>query len=102
LSDIVAVYPPRHFSSQAELEAWLADNDISDTPMPESEYSRMMMTLDVQQAAMADGFIVSTVIEYRAVEDRYYNYCQAVINSTVFWWFPWSDELGISNPGGWF
>ena len=102
LDDIAAVYPPVYFSSKTELETWLADNDLSDSPMPESAYSRMLMTIELQQAALADGYIISTVIEYRAVEDRYYNFCQAVINSTVYWWFPWSDELTISNPGGWF
>ena len=91
---LVAVYPPRDFSSVEELENWLLENDVSEQPPPdifdvEQMYSR---ALQIQADALKDGYIVSVDIDVISF-DLAYIACVAIIDGDFWWWYPETDEL---------
>ena len=63
LAAIQEVYPPRHFTSATELRQWLAANDISDMPATELAETLVDRTLQLQEAALEDGYIMSLDID---------------------------------------
>lgn len=63
LTAIQEVYPPRHFTSATELRQWLAANDISDMPATELAETLVDRTLQLQEAALEDGYIISLDID---------------------------------------
>jgi hypothetical protein len=72
-------------------------------PTVEVAYSR---SLEIQQDALEDGFIVSAWIDYYFDEGTFYVNCTAVAGGEVWMWSPDSDELtnfsdmtGLSNLG---
>ena len=65
-SDLAAIqelYPPRHFTSATELRQWLAANDISDLPVTEVPQTLVDKTIQLQEAALEDGYILSLDID---------------------------------------
>lgn len=92
LADIQAVYPPREFSSISELDSWLAQNGISeltDTASVEEWYAK---ALQLQQDALADGFLISVDIDYDPTTDSYSVWCVAIIDSDIWYWDPELDN----------
>ena len=63
LAAIREVHPPRHFNSATELREWLATNDISEMPVTEVATVLVDKTLQLQEAALADGYIISLDID---------------------------------------
>ena len=59
LAAIQEVYPPRHFTSATELRQWLAANAISEMPATEMAETLVDRTLQLQEAALEDGYIIS-------------------------------------------
>ena len=55
LTDIKKVYPPKYFSSRAELVDWLKANDVSERPEPENAEQLYSRGLDIQEDALKDG-----------------------------------------------
>jgi hypothetical protein len=92
LAAIQEVYPPRDFSSLNELEEWLLENDVSDKPITEYAEDWYRRALEVQEDAIADGYIVS--VDYDVMEDgeSYLVWCTTIINGRVFYWDPETDE----------
>ena len=99
LADLNAVYPPKDFSSLNELEDWLQENDVSEKPVTmyaEGWYGR---ALEVQEDALADGYVVSVDYDYDA--GTYYIYCTTIINGDIYYWDPETDDVsresGLTN-----
>lgn len=94
LNDIKKVYPPRDFSSLAELQEWLLENDVSELPPVdifeiEQIYSR---ALQIQADALKDGYIISVDIDVLSYDIAYIA-CVAIIDGDFWWWYPETDEL---------
>lgn len=92
-------YPPRQFANRDELETWLAGNDISELPpvsFAEDWYGR---ALDVQEAAAADGYLISADLDYNPDGDFFSIWCTTVIDGELLLFSPESDETGFSGFG---
>lgn len=94
LNNIKKVYPPRDFSSLAELQEWLLENDVSELPPVdifeiEQIYSR---ALQIQADALKDGYIISVDIDVLSYDIAYIA-CVAIIDGDFWWWYPETDEL---------
>ena len=88
-----AKYECRDFSSLSELQDWLLENDVSEKPVTtyaEDWYGR---ALEVQEDALADGYIVSADYDYDSETDTYSVWCVTIINGKVFYWDPETDEV---------
>lgn len=96
--EIASVFPPRDFSTVAELEAWLAQ-DSTDTLAPastiEEQYS---LGLKMQLAALTDGYIISIDQEY-INEYFFFILAIAVVDGDTWVWEIDTDE--IYQPIGW-
>jgi hypothetical protein len=60
--------------------------------------------LDVQDTALADGFIISAFIEYLEARDSFFVGCKAVIDGDIYSWdvetdepVNWSDYYGLDK-----
>ncbi|MFC1873673.1 hypothetical protein ACFLYX_00030 [Chloroflexota bacterium] len=98
LREIKMVYPPRHFYTMQELQDWLLENSVSDRPLV-SVYDNLRVeniyakTLDLQEDALNDGYIVSTFIYYEELVNYYRVLCSAVADGTIYTWNVESDNL---------
>ncbi len=63
LAAIREVHPPRHFTSATELREWLAADTVSEMPVAEIAETLVDRTLQLQEAALADGYIISLDID---------------------------------------
>ncbi len=93
LARIKDVYPPRDFPSLTDLKDWLAENDVSekpDTTYAEDWYGR---ALEVQEDAVADGYLISADYDYSEADESYSVWCIAIINGKIFYWDPETDEV---------
>jgi len=91
LSEIKEVYPARHFDSYSELKGWLHSNDVSErNPMTDAEtwYEK---ALDIQEAALKDGYIISAWIDYYEEEEVFVVMCTAIADGDVYAWDPESN-----------
>lgn len=91
LAEFEAVYPPGDFSSRTELEDWLLENDVSEKPTTATVAAWYGRALEVQEDALADGYVVS--VDYDYVEDGVTVVCTTIINGRIFWWDPETDEV---------
>ena len=93
LNDLKEVCPPRDFSSIAELEDWLSDNDISEEPITQYADEWYRKALRIQEDALEDGYIVSA--DYDLLEDgeSALVWCVAIVRGRVFFWDPETDEV---------
>jgi hypothetical protein len=92
LDGIKKVYPARYFSTLTELRNWLTQNDISERPASETAESLFAKALDLQDAALAEGYIISAFIEYWEEEDTFFIGCKAVIDGNIYSWDVETDE----------
>ncbi len=79
LSALNKVNPPRYFSSTDELREWLTWDETSERPARESIVDEYFDAIDIQKNALEDGYLISSVFEYRAEEDSVAVYSQAYI-----------------------
>jgi outer membrane murein-binding lipoprotein Lpp len=93
LTQIKEVYPPRDFSSRSELENWLAQNTISEKPDTSNAEAWMGRALEVQEAALLDGYIVSMDYDYNSTDDVYLVFCTTIINGYLWYWNPETDDI---------
>ena len=93
LDDIKKVYPPREFSSRAELEDWLFLNDASEKPASTYVDGWFAKALEIQYEALLDGYIVSADYDYFEEDDTYTVFCTTMIDGYVWYWDPDSDEV---------
>lgn len=95
LATLEGICPPKHFTSSAELREWLRNNPVSEqgpTDIAESLYTKAM---EIQQAALEDGYIISVNIDYDESEAEaiYWIACVAVINGEIWSWNPEDDDI---------
>jgi outer membrane murein-binding lipoprotein Lpp len=91
LAQLQAVYPPGDFPSRTELEDWLLENDVSEKPTTTTVAAWYGRALEVQEDALADGYVVS--VDYDYVDDSVAVLCTTIINGRIFWWDPETDEV---------
>lgn len=91
LASINAVFPPGNFSSSSDLENWLLSNGSSLQPPATSWEEWYSKALQIQADALADGFIVSVDYDYYG-EYEFYVWNIAVIDGTIWYWDPETDE----------
>ncbi len=92
LAEIKGVYPPRDFSSLRELEDWLLANDVSAKPVTSTAGAWIGRALEVQEDALADGYIVSVDYDGPDEEGGYTVFCTTIIDGYVWYWDPETDE----------
>ena len=92
LAAIKEVYPPRDFSSLKELQDWLVENDVSESP--EATYAETLYGkgLEIQEDAINDGYLISVNLEYDETADVFYVTCVAIIDGDIWWWDVEADE----------
>jgi outer membrane murein-binding lipoprotein Lpp len=93
LTEIQQVYPPRNFSSRRELEDWLLANDVSEKPVTPDVEAWIGRALEVQEDALADGYVVSMDYDGPDEEGYYWVFCTTVINGSIYYWDPETDEI---------
>jgi len=93
MADIKEVYPPRHFSSKKELQDWLNENDVSEREDSSAAEFLYEKALEIQAAALEDGYIVSVYIDYFPDLKIFTVVLEAVAGGDVFAWDPETDEL---------
>ena len=84
LDAIKEKFPPRASSSLTELNTWLASNDVSEQEDARDGLAWYAKSLEVQEDALNDGFIISADDDYFEEEDSYFVWCVAIINGRVF------------------
>lgn len=92
LAEIKEVYPPGDFSSRRELEDWLLSNDVSEKPITTTAEGWIGRALEVQEDALADGYLVSVDYDGPDEEGNYSVFCTTVINGDIWYWDPETDE----------
>jgi len=91
LATIKKVYPARYFSSLTELRDWLNGNNISERSATTTAEGLYAKALDLQEAAMKDGYIISAFIEHTQ-GNTFWMGCKAVIDGNIFSWDVETDE----------
>jgi len=91
LATIKKVYPARYFSSLTELRNWLNGNNISERSVTTTAEGLYAKALDLQEAAMKDGYIISAFIEHLQ-GGSFYIGCKAVIDGNIYSWNVETDE----------
>lgn len=95
LSEIKEVYPARHFNSYSELRDWLRSNDVSErSPMTDAE-TWFEKALDIQEAALEDGYIVSACIDWDPEQDLFYVWSIAIVDGDIWIWDPEDDNSAL-------
>lgn len=84
---------PENFASVSELEDWLAANTISEEPISTYADTWYRKAIRLQQDALADGYIISADYDYDSDAELYSVWCVAVINGSIFYWDPETDEV---------
>ncbi len=93
LAAIREVYPPRDFSSLLELEDWLLANDVSDKPVTSTAEAWIGRALEVQEDALADGYVVSVDYDGPDAQGFYSVFCTTIINGNIYYWDPETDDV---------
>lgn len=93
LDGIKEVYPPTDFSSLAELEDWLENNDISEEPITEYADEWYRKALRIQEDALEDGYIVSADYDIWEDGETATVWCVAIVRGRVFFWDHETDEV---------
>jgi hypothetical protein len=82
----------RDFSSYEEFSQWLQANDVSEQPISDYASEWYSKALQVQEAALSDGYIVSAAYRYDTATDTYSVYCLTIIEGDIWYWDPETDE----------
>lgn len=93
LTEIKKVYPPRDFSSRRELEEWLYANDVSEKPTTTDAETWIGRALEIQEDALADGYIISVDYDGPDEEFMYTVYCTTIIDGNILFWDPETDDI---------
>ena len=93
LDGIKEVYPPRDFSSIAELEDWLSTNDVSEEPITEYADEWYRKALKIQEDALEDGYIISADYDLSDDGESAYVWCVTIVRGRIFFWDPETDEV---------
>ena len=91
LSQLEELCPPKEFSSLTELRTWVQNNEVSEIPASTYAEDWMARAYQLQEDALHDGYVIS--VDYDYDEEGYYVYNTAIVNGTIFYWDPESDEV---------
>ena len=91
LDDLKEVCPPQDFSSLAELEDWLRENDVSEEPITEYADEWYRKALKIQEDAIEDGYIISADYDLWEDGETASVWCVAIVRGRVFFWDPETD-----------
>jgi len=93
LARLQEICPPSNFESLTELDTWLASNTVSEEAQSIYADAWLRKALRLQQDALAEGYIVSVDYDYDIDTELFSIYCTTVINGTLFFWDPETDEV---------
>jgi len=93
LSQLKELCPPKEFSSLTELRTWLQNNGISELPVTTYETDWIARAYQLQEDALHDGYVVSVDYDYDVEADACAIFNTTIINGTIFYWDPESDEV---------
>jgi outer membrane murein-binding lipoprotein Lpp len=93
LTEIKKVYPPRDFTSRRELEEWLYANDVSEKPAVTGAEAWIGRALEIQEDALADGYVISVDYDYNSETETYSIFCTTVIDGNIWYWYPDIDDI---------
>jgi septal ring factor EnvC (AmiA/AmiB activator) len=93
LAAINSVYPAGEFVSETELLLWLDQNTVSDQSPATTVEGWVNKALQVQAAALFDGYTVSVDYDYDATTEIYTVYNTTVIGGLIYFWDPETDEV---------
>lgn len=93
LNEMKEICPPRDFSSLAELEDWLSNNDISEEPITEYADEWYRKALRIQEDALEDGYIISADYDLSEDGETASVWCVAIVRGRVFFWDPETDYV---------
>lgn len=88
LENIKKAYPVRDFYSKTELENWLAQNTVSETPANDTAEDWLGRALEVQAEALQDGYIINVDYDYNSIDETYTVFCTTVIDGFFWFWDP--------------
>ena len=85
-------YPPKLFKDSSELETWLAGQP--DPPKAVDAVLWYRHALDLQAAAVKDGYLISAVITDEDKDGLYLVWCSACLkDGSLYLWDPETDDL---------
>ena len=88
-----AVYPARNFTSIAELNTWLASDNVSEMEPVTDATELYNKALQIQYNAMKDGYIVSAQFYFDEKLNGFGISCVAYLMNTVWQWDPETDDI---------
>jgi predicted nuclease with TOPRIM domain len=93
LSQVEECQSPRDFSSLSELRDWVESNDVSEKPITDYVEDWFVRALEVQEDAIADGYVVSADYDVDEEGSIVGVWCTAIAGGRLFFWDPETDEL---------
>ena len=96
LAEIKEFYPPKDFSSYSELSEWVSNHVKPEMTTADKDFGE---ALKIQEEALRDGYIVSAVAADRTDYSTewtvrvYVVYNTAIVNGTLYWWYPYESEV---------
>lgn len=93
LAELEAVYPPKEFPSRTALEDWLQENEVSEEPVTMYTADWYGKALELQEDALADGYVVSVDYDYDSGTGIYMVYCVTIIDGDIWYWDPETDAV---------
>jgi len=93
LQTLESKFPPGRFPSLETLEAWLAEDDISERPIEEFVDGWFAKALELQQRAIEDGYLIGA--DFWEFDDGTFTVWNSVVleNGNYYTWDPETDEL---------
>ena len=94
LNSLQAKCPPGDFATVSELESWVSSHV---QPTTTSAAQWFQAALNVQEAGLQDGYLISVNIDYDANTDMYTIACNAMAAGSLYTWNP---ESAAVHPWG--
>ena len=85
-------FPPHRFPSIETLEAWLAEDDISELPDAEFAEGIYKKALELQKRAAEDGYLIGADL-FDHEDGTFTITNSAIVENNYYWWLPEEDEV---------
>jgi hypothetical protein len=89
----ISVLIPDDFPSEAALILWIEEETTSELPAIDNAVDWFGKARLVQLNGLNDGYIINVDYDYNESTDKYNVYCTTVIEGTIYFWDPETDDL---------